>query len=112
MTESETAWIAGLLEGEGSFILRPGTSGRRSGLRVSLEMCDEDVVRRAAALSPSKSRVRSRFRQEGWSTTFQLHWGGKEAETLMRAVLPYMGERRSTKIKECLNVPNLSHTSR
>jgi len=39
----EIAWVAGILEGEGSF------SRSHRTVRISLEMCDRDIVERVAA---------------------------------------------------------------
>lgn len=108
----EIIWLAGLLEGEGTFFCAAPTH-RRPGIRVKLEMTDEDIVKRAAVLVPCATKVRAcRARCDSWSTTYVKCWNGADAEYIMRAVLPYMGERRSAKIRECLATPNLSHYPR
>lgn len=102
VTDLEKAWLAGLLEGEGSFFL---TGGRP---RVKLEMTDADVVVRAAALFPlGRTKVCSYDRslrpgRERMQTSYTYNWNGANAVTVMQNVLPYMGARRTAKINEIL----------
>ena len=111
----EIIWLAGLLEGEGYFGIHPDRrpGDRRGRLEVRLKMTDRDVVERAAGLFPSGASVRPvidpRPRK---SDCYRIGWNGATAESVMRAVLPYMGERRAAKIRECLATPNLSHHPR
>lgn len=74
-------------------------------------MTDENVVQRAADLVGHSHPIRSDQR-EGRLTLYLLSVLGQGAEDVIRTVLPYMGERRSAKINECLNTPNLSHHPR
>lgn len=98
----ELAWLAGLLEGEGHFGLeRVGEDSKRPIVTVS--MTDYDVVYRASRLMggykvleqrpPSAVDKLPRYRVKAVSDT---------ARHIMRSVLPYMGQRRSAKIKEVL----------
>lgn len=48
MSEKELYWLAGLLEGEGSF--SPGPTSAPNSARISLTITDADVVARVAAL--------------------------------------------------------------
>ncbi len=48
LTNDDAQWLAGLLEGEGSFLAGPPSA--RNVPRVALEMTDRDVVARAARL--------------------------------------------------------------
>lgn len=114
-SEADIAWAAGLLEGEGSFFIREqGSETCRSRMTVKVEMSDEDVIRRIAALFGRSSSNVTTFqpKKDGWSRTWSKQWNGTEAEKVMCAVLPYMGERRAAKIRECLATPNLSHHPR
>lgn len=90
------AWAAGILEGEAWF----GHAGNSA--RISLAMVDRDVVARVSEIlglkeprpvPPPKSRPNR-----------QMQWGvyayGFEALQIMRAVKPFLGERRSAKISE------------
>ena len=96
MTETEAAWLAGLLEGEGCFTLATPTC-----IRVYVKMTDKDVVERAAALMECRS-VRPVKTKDGWSDAWETAISGKRARPIMERVLPYMGHRRSARIKELL----------
>jgi len=114
MTEAETAWLAGLLEGEGCFSVYD--KGRRKpSIVVGLCMTDKDVVLRACdlmGLNRSKVGKRSpagRSRNQGpgrdvsrWSNSYEFKAHAADAVRVMRAVRPYMGARRGAKIDECL----------
>jgi hypothetical protein len=97
MENTLVAWAAGLLEGEGHFGLRRGGKD----LLVQIGMTDKDVVDRFYNVFGVGSR-KSRILPSGktfYSVTIAAQ---KDAELVMRAVLPFMGERRSAKILHCL----------
>lgn len=107
MTDPELAWVAGLLEGEGCFLLVPKrtkSGGSYFSARVSCNMTDLDVLQRLQSLiggricgpyNDNPSRHKDHYR---WN----LHRRG-EIEVLLRALLPLMGTRRSEKIKTILD---------
>lgn len=89
-------WSAGLMDGEGSFMLRRGLDPV-----VSLCMTDKDVVdrmhsiwgfglRRETGLPSGKTAF--------WWTVVQQ----EQAAGVMMTLLPLMGDRRARKIMECL----------
>jgi hypothetical protein len=84
-------WLAGLLEGEGTFDLQRGKYPR-----IRLAMTDRDVVGRAATLMGTK--VRLSLRKAPVTSTWHAEVQGPRAEALMEALLPYMGSRRSGRI--------------
>ncbi len=92
----DKVWLAGLLEGEGSFDLQRGKYPR-----VRLAMTDRDVVGRAATLFGSSIRLTLKAWPEKpiWHAEKQ----GRDAAEIMRAILPFMGARRSQKIAEILS---------
>jgi hypothetical protein len=49
--QTDAAWLAGLFEGEGYLSRIPG-----NGVRMGINMCDEDVVRRAYELAGGSFR--------------------------------------------------------
>lgn len=56
MTDTDIAWVAGLLEGEGYFGCRIATTKNRPGkaylqVRICVNMTDEDVLRRAQSIT-------------------------------------------------------------
>lgn len=91
--EEETAWLAGILEGEGCF-------ARASGVMVILQMTDQDIVERAAALmGASRMTVVER---EGCKPLYSVKVYGDVAEALMRRVRPLLGSRRGARVDELL----------
>lgn len=88
-------WLAGLLEGEGAFDFHRGRYPR-----IRLGMTDRDVVGRAATLIGS--RVRLSLRPAPAQATWHTEVSGKRADEVMRAILPFMGSRRSGKIATIL----------
>lgn len=98
----DIAWLAGLWEGEGAFMV----DGRHAA-RMSLQMTDEDVVRRAAELMRATVQgpiATKRKRSDG--SDHKLRWRinltvQRSAEWMM-TLYPLMGERRRLQIEKCL----------
>ncbi|MEU8655272.1 hypothetical protein [Actinoplanes philippinensis] len=91
----DLAWLAGLLEGEGAFDLH-----RQRYPRVRLGMTDRDIVTRAAELVGANVRVS--FRPAPQTALWHAEISGPRAEAVMRAILPHMGARRSSRIASVL----------
>lgn len=114
MNETDLAWLAGLLEGEGCFVFLRGH--RPSGIpnrqwRVQLTMTDRDVVERAAALMDCRVCGPYAAKTPGGETA-KPQWRtalGRRADVvaLITALRPKMGERRQRQIDELLAL----HTS-
>lgn len=92
----DVIWLAGLLEGEGTFDLHRGRYPR-----VRVGMTDRDVVGRAATLFGSS--IRLTLKTAPHKPTWHAEIQGEKAAQVMRAVLPFMGARRSAKIAEILS---------
>ena len=114
LTEVETAWLAGLLEGEGCFTTRRNKTTRWSNgdpkryPRIIVAMTDKDVVARAAELMGSyEPKIGRRLppQQDMWWTEL-----GKGADVLdlMEQILTFMGERRSKRIQELMEMMSYS----
>jgi hypothetical protein len=112
MTEIEIAWLAGLLEGEGSFGLT-GYAAKKSKVfpTISLAMTDLDIIERAGALigGQGQARIMARVGQRMGTgtvrkTTYRWRVSGNRAIEVMRLILPYMGERRTARIREILGI--------
>src|ERR1035437_646637 len=114
MTEKEKQiWCAGVLEGEGCFRVKtPRYVGYRPVILVNVGSTDKDVIERIVAAFPGSGKIAKRNMGGGRKPMFVVEWYGKNAETLMKAIKPYMGVRRKAKIDECLATKNLSHTPR
>lgn len=100
MTENEKYWLAGILEGEGSFMEGPPSDPNRP--RISVEMSDKDIIKRVADLFGVGYIHECEGRQENWSTTYQIEVRGQSAIELMRLLKPIMGARRSRQIEDAL----------
>jgi hypothetical protein len=92
----ETALLAGLLEGEGSFMAGPPSSPRSP--IVHMVSTDEDVVRKAANLTGASYRKGTRGADKGWRPTYTLRVRGGSAIELMTKLRPMMSERRTQQI--------------
>lgn len=99
MSDKEyTIYCAGILEGEGSFIKKA-----KNSISVSCEMTDKDIIKKIHIFLGGK--IYEYDRRPGlWKKTYKLVILGEEAERVCRMVLPYMGERRSKKINELLDM--------
>jgi hypothetical protein len=91
----DVLWLAGLLEGEGTFDLHRGRYPR-----VRVGMTDRDVVGRAATLIGSG--VRLTLKRKPYASTWHAEVSGPKATAVMKAILPHMGARRSGRIAEIL----------
>lgn len=99
MDDIELGWLAGLLEGEGCFHVQ-----RERWPRITLQMTDEDVVRRLYEVT-QVGRVNGPYFTSGHAQKPAWRWivsKRDDVEDLLIAVYPLMGERRQAKIQTCL----------
>ena len=96
----DVIWLSGLLEGEGTFDLHRGKYPR-----VRVAMTDRDVVGRAATLLGAN--VRLSMKPAPHKATWHAEVSGEKAAEVMRAVLPFMGARRSGRIAGVLGAATL-----
>lgn len=90
----DIAWLAGLLEGEGSFTWSYTP-------QIQLQMTDRDIVERAAKLLGVGLR-NPWMRKDGYQTVWSCVPCGSTAISWMMTLFPLMGERRQAKIRELL----------
>jgi hypothetical protein len=101
----DIAWLAGLLEGEGSFSVGVVRKGRQAGkrrLQITLMMTDEDVVRRAAAIMKTKLYGPYGPYKTCNKPCWQIHVGAAKAAAWMMTLYSFMGERRKQAIEQGL----------
>lgn len=109
LTETDIAWIAGLLEGEGYFGIDNRSKDRYETSKIppapfiKVSMVDEDIIQRLSKLldkshfSPSRKTVTGK-------QVYTLHIGEKEKVLfILQKILPYMGVRRGERITECIS---------
>jgi len=101
----DVLWLAGLLEGEGSFDAHRGKYPR-----IRLAMTDRDVVGRAASLMDAK--VRLSLHPAPAKATWHTEISGERAAEIMREILPHMGTRRSGRIADVLGVAHFRETGK
>ena len=109
LTETDIAWIAGLLEGEGYFGIDNRSKDRYEISKIppapfiKVSMVDEDIIQRLSKLldksyfSPSRKTVTGK-------QVYTLYIGEKEKVLfVLEKILPYMGVRRGERIRECIS---------
>jgi Fe-S cluster biosynthesis and repair protein YggX len=109
LKETDIAWIAGLLEGEGYFGIdnrskdRYEVSNTPPAPFIKISMVDEDIIERLSQLldksyfSPTRKTVTGK-------QVYTLHLGEKEKVLfVLQKILPYMGARRGERIKESIS---------
>jgi hypothetical protein len=104
LSQIEAAWLAGIIEGEGSIRIEP-----KNGVVVRLSMTDEDVVRKVSAMCgagnffPLKPHA-------AWKAHYkpQFRWElGRREDVVpfLQAILPHLGSRRGARVREALSMP-------
>lgn len=101
MTDTERAWLAGLLEGEGCFT----TTGKaRAYGAVYLVSTDKDVVERAASLMDCNVHKLKHTSVVSVKSQYRAVVQGRKAGRVIEAVLPWLGARRAARAQEILNM--------
>jgi len=99
------AWLAGLLEGEGSFLA--AHFGPHAYPRIRVTMCDLEVLERARDLMTGSHIYDADDRgteSHGWSKAWVLTQNGAPAAETMKALRGWMGQRRGRAIDYVLSV--------
>ena len=109
----DTAWLAGIIEGEGSItgVSENLKKCQRKTYRVVVEMVDEDVVRRCQAIF-GYGQIR-KVNPRGIGKQVRYVWdvsNRAKAYALIAMIYPWLGLRRKTRAKEALlNLPPTSY---
>lgn len=90
------AWLAGLLEGEGSF--KKGCPSAPGKPVVTVSMTDRDVIQRVADMLGVRSFREQHWANPKWKTAYTLQISGRRAVDLMIRLRPMMGARRRAQI--------------
>lgn len=98
----QLAWLAGILEGEGSFLVhRNVVNGKAYRYpKIIVGMTDLDIIQRVAAMFQSKVNVLAKTPNR--LQVFRAMTTGNPAAEWMRALHPMMGVRRQGRIQEIL----------
>ena len=108
--EKTLNWLAGYLEGEGSFM--KGSPCNPNQPIITVSSTDEDIIRKVAIIFGRSYQNISNQRSEerGWKPAYAVRLRGKKAVEVMKLLFPLMGERRRSQIQEALNsyTPNIT----
>jgi hypothetical protein len=99
LSTAELHWLAGLLEGEGTFMTGPPSNPRMPVLAIN--MTDKDVMARVGRIFDRKVQ-RVRPRNTRWKTSYQLRVQGAAAVRWMILLRPLLGARRQAQIDRAL----------
>ena len=100
ITETEWAWAAGIVEGEGCIAFQG-----INGVYVVVQMTDKDVIERLHLLYPSPGGIKL-VRARGDSRKDQWRWGlysRNEVCEFLQGILPWLSERRGARAAEALH---------
>src|SRR5262245_14900865 len=98
--DKDLFWLAGLLEGEGSF-MRPSPSDPKCP-RVVMKSTDQDIVARVAKLFGVTYIHKRMPHKTNWKPSYTAQVKGKNAISLMEQMYPLMGERRRQQISDAI----------
>ena len=93
-------WVAGILEGEGSFNLLPGNGKYYPHIIVA--MTDRDIIERVANILGFK--VGNPEIVPPYKTRYRTQQSGRPAAEWMMTLYCLMGARRKEQIRKCLEV--------
>ena len=99
MTETEIAWLAGWLEGEGCFSMGGSTP------KIHVVNTDLDVVEKASRLMNGKV-VKCKMTNPKLKQQYRIVIYGIKAVIIMKEILPFMGQRRIEAIEKALDYFN------
>lgn len=106
MTRDELCWLAGWLEGEGTFYASE-TKGNSPRAVIQVFSVDRDTIEKAARLMGGRITVIKPRECRGtqWKSQggLRAEVGGEPAAALMRQLLPFMGQRRTAQITKALS---------
>jgi len=110
MSQLELAWAAGLFEGEGYIGIQSRAGERKYKSNywyIGIGMTDEDVIKRFADLFNLNYTTRVRANEKSSKNYFKDLYvvrTSKRAKVkeIVDALLPFMGERRRSKMEEFL----------
>lgn len=97
MDRKDLYWLAGLLEGEGSF-QKPAPCEPKYP-RITLQMTDADVVQRVATLFGRNRICSFKSKRANHKDSYSILVKGKRAVQIMGDLYPLMGERRKQQIR-------------
>ena len=96
MKDTDIAWLAGIIEGEGCIIFNRTPS-------IIVSMTDRDIIERVAKLF-GRHCYANKPHGKGLKDVFTARIHATDAMGIMEAIRPYMGKRRTAKMDEVLRL--------
>ncbi len=96
MTKEDLIWLAGYLEGEGSFILV-----QNKYARITFASTDEDIATRVCDIF--QSNLQGPTQRMGRKPIWRGQVNGKKAIVLMLMLKPYLGVRRGKAVDKAVS---------
>lgn len=103
--EKDICWMAGLFEGEGTVSIVDSKRNGQPYARVALGMTDLDVIEKLYKISGIGGVEHRKIRPN--RTKRMYYWRlnkREEIKLFLSSIKPYMGERRSLRIQEALDL--------
>lgn len=109
LTPVEIAWLAGIVEGEGTLSLDDRSKDRYAdstappGCYLKVSMTDEDVIKKIADLFQRKNFQATR-KTKGGKTEYIINVAGRKTLIYILPLLyPHLGQRRKKEADRCIN---------
>lgn len=96
-TPFEFGWVAGLLEGEGTFYAAPMGEGRYEP-RIACAMTDRDIIDRLASLLPGNGNLIGLPLRGTFKPQYRVSCNGGNAIALAAYLRPVLSERRQSQV--------------
>lgn len=108
-------WFIGMFEGEGSIVLRkPNADVKKHSVVISIVSTDLDVINKVYKVIGHGSVTGPYDRgNPKWKVSYR--WGmnsASEIDTLLKSMLPYLGERRKFRAIEAIEYLKLNRAIR
>ena len=114
VTVKDVYWLAGILEGEGCFIATSYPEHRKGvftgypvrQVRISVEMCDRDIIERIKNITGTTAKVtlRNSRPNRNHRPRYTIHLSGTRAAQWAYTIYPLMGDRRKVAIQKLINL--------
>lgn len=101
MRDTDIAWLAGIIEGEGTIII---PSDKKLQVNIIVGMTDKDVVQRCHEIT-GIGTFRSSWTKQGNKQNYKwCVYKQKDVARILLAIVPLMGERRKKRIEEAAEI--------
>jgi hypothetical protein len=96
------AWVAGIVEGEGCIRLGDNNGGTTKALTLHVNMTDPDIVRRLQTITGCGRFYGPYDHGSGKQMYSWKSTRSQETYAVLMALLPWLGERRTARVQECV----------